>query len=901
MSVLLFAISQGHAGECLQWIKRTDVGSYGQRWQHAMAYDSDRGVTVFFGGEIGKEGEETCFDDTQEYDGRQWRQISVGVRPPPRAGHMMAYDPVRKRVVMFGGYRKYLNDLGAPSIHYYNDTWLYRSEGFWEEQLQARNVPSVNNVGMVWDSVNSVVLLCIGNSGTWAWNGASWLNLMLPGPSAYSFGMAFDSDRAAAMIVGGFTGQNSTTADVWERPLGGGWEIRSAGPSSVAQLAMAYHERRKRVMMVGGAGQSATTGEAAYEYVPGTGWLRLPWLPSGQGRAGASMVYDSKRGVMVLTGGAGGGAPNADSGGRYSDTWELWPTLFISGQPSSITNDVCSAATFSSGAQGNPPLQFTWYRDGQPLPADERHVGANTAELRILSVRHSDAGAYQLVVRDSCNPPNVVTSRVARLSTKPESEWVFRTTNGPSPRFGHGMVYDSQRRVTVLFGGRTNHNATFPFSDLWEWNGARWTQRVQDSVTNGWVFVPSSGWRLAITNGPVRRAHFGMAYDSRRGRTIIFGGQGRTPDGSGPVLRDLWEWDGERWYFRGTNGPVGRFNHALAYDERRGRTVLFGGQSVEPGQPADTHLVWEWDGVRWYTNQPVLPPAGFYTGLARMTYDSFRGVSVFGPIQDNYGLWSFYDWDGAKWTNPAPIIYLNDPVVSAMNGTIQGGFAFDSDRRRSVWFGGYQNNPQKRTALFDGKQWMLLTNSPPPARGETVLAYDTERRVVVMFGGSLVTAGTVGETNDTWELAAVDVPIIYEQPASQLHLVGEPATFRVQASGHGSVSYQWFHGITPIPGANSDTFIIPSVSAQDAGQYKVMVSNACGSTASQVANLTLNQRLQVFYSGNTTTLIWPPEPGLVLEASDNVKGPWAAIANAPNPLSIGGSGQARFFRLRPAE
>lgn len=33
---------------------------------------------------------------------------------------------------------------------------------------------------------------------------------------------------------------------------------------------------------------------------------------------------------MVLTGGAGGGAPNAGLGGRYRDTWELWPSLEVS-------------------------------------------------------------------------------------------------------------------------------------------------------------------------------------------------------------------------------------------------------------------------------------------------------------------------------------------------------------------------------------------------------------------------------------------------------------------------------------------------------------------------------------------------------------------------------------------
>ncbi len=888
------------AGECLQWIKRTDVGSYGQRWQHAMAYDSDRGVTVFFGGEIGKEGEETCFDDTQEYDGRQWRQISTPIKPPPRAGHMMAYDPVRKRVVMFGGYRKYLNDLGAPSFHYYADTWLYRSEGFWEEQPQARVLPSANNAGMVWDSVNNVVLLRLWNTN-WSWNGANWQNLMLPGPSVDSFGMAFDSDRGTAMIVGGFTGLNSTTADVWEMPSGGGWEYRGVGPSTRAQLAMAYHERRKRVMMIGGVGESVETGETAYEYAPGTGWFSLPSLPSGQGRAGAKMVYDSKRGVMVLTGGAGGGAPNASDGGRYSDTWELVPGLSITNQPANVTNEVCSEARFSVAADGVSPFHYSWRLDGAPLTDDAHFSGSQTAELRINGLRHAHAGRYDVVVRDSCVPQNVVTSRVTTLTVTPPAEWVFRTTNGPPIRFGHGMAYDSARRVTVLFGGQTNFNGTFPFNDLWEWDGERWTLRMPGTRTNGWTNVPALGWRVSHRERPVQRAHHGMAYDSRRGRVVIFGGQALDPGGNVPTLNDLWEWDGTQWYFRATNGPIPRVYGAMAYDERRGRTVLFGGQSIGQGLP-DTDLVWEWDGDRWHTNRPALNPANnLIRNYGRMTYDSFRGVTVFGPTSESYSAWTFWDWDGAKWSNN-PLAYSpNDPVVAAMYQTIWGGFAFDRNWRRSVWFGGVQLATRNRTALFDGTRWTLLTNgSPPPARVLPAMAYDSDRRVMVMFGGSLTTAGTVGATNDTWELIAVDLPLINEHPTSHYRLAGESATFRVEAVQSTSMAYQWYHGNTPIPDATAPTFTIPNVRSEDAGEYSVLVSNGCGATRSHPALLTLNPNLQIFSYANTKTLIWRPDPAMVLESADIVSGPWTTVAAPPNPLTIGG-GSAKFFRLRQTE
>lgn len=902
-AVIVLSAMISHAQDCVQWIKRTDVGSYGQRYQHAMAYDPDRGVTVFFGGEIGPSGDATFFNDTQEYDGKQWKQINTAVRPPVRSGHAMVYDPIRKKIVMYGGSSG--NGLN-PIV--YNDTWVYSGDGvngFWELQQPATKPPMTFHHGMIWDPANRVAFLhaAYWPSNGWTWNGTNW-QYVLSGPLIGAFGMAFDSGRGKAMIVGGSLQVGGPVNTVWEKAATTGWQNAGPGPSIRDELAMAYDERRQRVVIVGGNGESVETGETAYEFAAGRGWITLPSLPSGQGRAGAKMVYDTRRGVMVLTGGAGGGAPNAASGGRYSDTWELWPTLFISGQPLDATNEVCTTATFSAGVQGNAPLQFTWSRDGQPLPANERYIGTDTAQLQISSVRHADAGKYELVVRDACDPPNVVTSRVAKLTTTPDSEWIFRATNGPPARFGHGMVYDQARHVTVLFGGGTNHNFAAPFNDLWEWDGGRWTQRVANSITNGWKLI-SGAWRVAYQDQPTRRTDFAMSYDSRRGVVVIFGGLGKAPDGSDVSLKDLWEWDGERWFFRATNGPIARYGGSMAYDERRGRTVLFGGQPVlsGPGEQYDAQVVWEWDGARWHTNgPPVNPPTPNSPPQPRMLYDSFRETIVFGPSSDIHGYWSFWNWNGASWTNNNPQAYLNDPVLLAMNGTSQGGFAFDVNRRRAVWFGGYQNTPQNRTAMFDGIRWTFVTNnSPPPRRGETAMAYDSDRRVMVMFGGSTSTSGALAATNDTWELAATDAPIILEQPTSQMHLAGETATFRASAVGHGFVAYQWYFQDSLIAGAQSDTLTIPTVGTNDVGTYYVKVGSQCGSATSQTALLTLEQKLQIFSSGKSVTLMWPGIPNVILESSPVVTGPWSTVANPYSPFVINALEPSRFFRLRPSE
>jgi hypothetical protein len=285
-----------------------------------------------------------------------------------------------------------------------------------------------------------------------------------------------------------------------------------------------------------------------------------------------------------------------------------------------------------------------------------------------------------------------------------------------------------------------------------------------------------------------------------------------------------------------------------------------------------------------------------------MTYDSFRGVIVFGPSFENYSYWSFWDWDGVKWNDPAPILETADPVLSVLNGTVLGGFAFDANRRRSVWFGGgFLGTAQDKTVLFDGKTWTPLTSSTtPPPRLETAMAYDSDRRVSVMFGGNVNSGFNGGHTNDTWELTTVDVPVINEQPASQYRPVGDTAVFSVNAVGYGTLGYQWYFGNTPIDGAREEMLTIPNVRHQDAGRYSVLVSNECGATWSRSAMLTLSPNLQIFSEANSTALVWPPEAKVVLEVADSVHGPWSIVPNPPTPFNIETFGPGKFFRLRRA-
>lgn len=83
-------------------------------------------------------------------------------------------------------------------------------------------------------------------------------------------------------------------------------------------------------------------------------------------------------------------------------------------------------------------------------------------------------------------------------------------------------------------------------------------------------------------------------------------------------------------------------------------------------------------------------------------------------------------------------------------------------------------------------------------------------------------------------------PVILAQPANQAAPQGSSASFSVVASGSWPLSYQWYHGSSPITsGGTNATLTIPSVGLNDAGAYTVTVSNTVSSVGSATATLSI--------------------------------------------------------------
>jgi hypothetical protein len=224
-----------------------------------------------------------------------------------------------------------------------------------------------------------------------------------------------------------------------------------------------------------------------------------------------------------------------------------------------------------------------------------------------------------------------------------------------------------------------------------------------------------------------------MAYDSQRGRTLLWGGE----DFSFALVRSVWEWDGSQWHNpQPAVVPPGRLGHAMCFDAARGVIVLFGGTdwTVDFGDH------WEWNGTTWTQRTPAQLPGA--RGHHAMTYDAGRQRCVLFGGEDGLGLLGeTWEFDGAVWSNrqlqggPSP---RTSPALE-----------YDPARARCILFGGADTVLDlDDTWEFDGSTWFqVATGAVPPRNVASASAFDAVRGRMVVSGG-FGPAGALGATHE---------------------------------------------------------------------------------------------------------------------------------------------------------
>ena len=260
------------------------------------------------------------------------------------------------------------------------------------------------------------------------------------------------------------------------------------------------------------------------------------------------------------------------------------------------------------------------------------------------------------------------------------------------------------------------------------------------TVTLLTVTSSSAQARYSDRSSLAERQRTGIAFDSLRGRMVLFGGfAGRTGLSGGTNLNETYEQESAGWVRRTppSGPPASDLASAIAYDVPNKRIIYF-----TFGQATRQPETWRYDGRNWARFLGITNNPNFRQNYAA-AFDYNRGVLVLFGGSDTTGTFlDTWEFDGLEWrqiATPGPS-GRNDPTM-----------AYDASTGRMVLFGGRSATQQALadTWSWDGSTWTALSPATSPtARHSAAAHYDVARGEVVLFGGASGLPGT--RFDDTW-------------------------------------------------------------------------------------------------------------------------------------------------------
>ena len=488
------------------------------RWFHTAVYDPLRDRMLVFGGDNRNDVWALALAGTPS-----WTVLSTTGTPPGARGSQSAiYDPVRDRMVVFGG---------GDASGRFNDTWALSLAGTpaWTEVLPTGAPPRARGShSAVYDPVRDRMLVFGGLAGSylndvWALSLAgtpAWTALSPTGtpPSVRAWHSAiYDPVRDRMVVFGGYRTQTPSN-DVWELSLADTltWKaLVPAGtpPSGRYGHTANYDPSSDRMVVYGGYDGSLMRNDVwALSLAGTTAWTAM--TPSGTApspRMCHSAVFDPLRGRLVFFGGYDGYAHN--------DVW----TLALAGVPAWT-------------ALSTPP-------------------SARTAQSAIYDSVHGR------MVMFGGNGSAGFCNEVWALSSAGAPNWVALTPTGtpPGARSHHSAIYDPVRDRMVVFGG---WDGSLFFNDVWA---------LSLAGPPGWTALAPIG------TPPSARSYQSAMYDPVGDRMVVLWGWDGTT-----FCNDAWVMTmaGEPAWTTLSTLPSGFVGHSAIYDPVRDQMIVFGGNDA---------------------------------------------------------------------------------------------------------------------------------------------------------------------------------------------------------------------------------------------------------------------------------------------------------------------------------
>ncbi|HKQ58675.1 MAG TPA: kelch repeat-containing protein [Candidatus Eisenbacteria bacterium] len=774
---------------------------------HSVIVDPIRQRLVVFGGE----GPLSYMNDvwTLPLNGPPiWTQLNIyGTLPTPRVGHAAIYDPVRDRMVVVGGY---------GTIGSLQEIWTLNLYGTpqWSRIIPSGTPPaSVYLATTIYDPVRDRIVGFGGiSSGVYfndAWTlslsvPATWGRIDPPGPRAggrIEHAAIYDAARDRMIVSGG------TWADIWALPFapGAAWEKLAASgsvPAVYSHVAVCDSASDRMVVLGNGNFWSFPLGGGAWSPIN-------PATPPPANRWDAAVAVDAAHQRMVIFGGVG---PYS----YLNDTW-LFPlrgqTAWSQILPIDPPAPTAPIPVFADSITGIPTSIYL----GQSftLGAVVRNEGVASDDGRIVVSFPALTGGTD-------------GDRVS--STTAEDAPGFRTRAAGAPIEGSACQtlaapYLVAEYVDAAWDGFEGQTRRFDLTIRPRATGTfyidvRSTMHPAGSVAcNAVNGLPANGasgtvdplgWpvkRFAVTvkalpapgAAPVRRRQHTAVRDSLRNRMIVYGGWDGAPS------YDVWALSlgaNPSWsLILPDQSPIARYGHSTIYDPIRDRLLVFGGYDN-----ARRNDVWalSLSGTPTWTQ---LFPTGNPPQVRRYH------TAIYDPVRDRMIVHG-----GAGET-----VDLNDVWALELAGTprwvsLGGGprrnkqhaAVYDPVRDRMLTFGGTLADGTLYNEVWamwlNGNGWTDLSpaSGRPPGRSGSTLTYDRTRDLLWMIGGNTGTwqndAWTFSLTQRVWEdMATWGGPL----PVREMHTaIADPERDRLVVYGGtdslGRLGDTWFlTGFTP--------------------------------------------------------------------------------------------------------
>lgn len=622
-----------------RWLSAAGAGASPAATAPSVAFDSRRGVLVFFGGARSADGgyPQTVLD-LWEYDGERWRRRQSGFDPlgPANGGAGLgAFDRIRGRTVVLEDDSVFEWSGASWQRSSFSEVWGMQAAATWADRAVLYSVTqgalSFQGAGfapltgidgglapsgvatplLATDSQRELLWLLGASSPdkVWAFDGGAWAQATLsdpesdgnpaPDPGAQ---LVWDGNRSQPLWV--------TKSEVWEW-TGRSWRQVAISdpegdgePTVAAGFRAAWFPPRRSVLLVGGRRSDGVTPPQTWEWT-GSSWkLLLDDAPEDMpvDRSGAAMGFDPSTGRTTFFGGSfdlPGDSTYFLKRFRWSRDKPLGPSARTGFSPGLAFGD--GGALLFGGEFNATPFDEAWW--------------------------WSDGGWTQraIVVADG--------------------------GSSPGKRAGHATVWDPQRGVFVISGGSG--------LETWEVGAAGWTRATAVAADAG--------------ADPSNLVYGCSAFDSVRGRVLYFSGY-RYPGGAFTDLQ--FEWTGSSWERvfpidpEGDGNPARRYGAASAGDPRRGRVYVFGGAT--PSNPYGDNDLWEWNGQSWrkvLASDPEGDGFPFVRTYPSASFDSAAGQLVMhGGFTFGFSMndtWVLEPGDGRR---PAVVLHFD---LSAIPSTAQ--------------------------------------------------------------------------------------------------------------------------------------------------------------------------------------------------------------------------------------